>query len=153
MSGNYYSEINLHVVWHTKQSLPLLSPQIEPAVHRFLWQRLIETRGVYVYEIGGIENHVHLAISIPPTVTISDLVGQLKGASSHHINHENATKDKLLQWQTGYGVVSFGTKDLQWVTEYIRNQREHHARGQVHGRLERMTNDEEPAGHIHREDP
>ena len=151
MSGNYYSEINLHVVWHTKRSLPLLSPQIEPAVHRFLRQRLVQTPGVYVHETGGIENHVHLAVSIPPTVTISDLVGQLKGASSHHINHENATKDKLLQWQTGYGVVSFGTKDLQWVAKYVRNQREHHARGRVHGRLERMTNNEAPAEHIYRE--
>jgi hypothetical protein len=42
---------------------------------------------------------------------------------SHYVNHELANR-KLLDWQRGYGVVSFGTKDLQWVIDYIRNQKE-----------------------------
>jgi hypothetical protein len=42
------------------------------------------------------------------------------------------------QWQGGYGVVSFGTRDLPWVVAYIENQREHHARGTIHERLERV---------------
>jgi putative transposase len=96
MSRNYYSEINLHPVWHTKDSLPLLTPSVEPLVHKFLRQRLINTPGVYVHEIGGTETHVHLAVTIPPTVTISEMIGQLKGASSHHANHQNATRDKVL---------------------------------------------------------
>jgi hypothetical protein len=50
-------------------------------------------------------------------------------------------RDKILQWQSGYGVVSFGTRRLDWVVEYIRNQREHHAKGTVHERLERITQD------------
>ena len=139
MSRNYYSEINLHLVWHTKASLPLLTPERESAVHRYLRQRLINTAGVYVHEIGGTTNHVHVAVTIPPTVLISDLVGQLKGSSSHELNHSNPTRDKLLEWQAGYGVVSFGTRDVAWVVEYIRNQKEHHARGTVPDRLERIT--------------
>lgn len=80
---------------------------------------------------------MHLAITIPPTVLISELVGQLKGASSHEtIQHFGK---KVLEWQTGYGVASFGTKDLEWVIRYIRNQPEHHAAGNIHDRLERIT--------------
>ena len=48
-------------------------------------------------------------------------------------------RSKVLQWQKGYGVVSFGTGDLDWVKLYISNQKEHHARGGVHDRLERIT--------------
>ncbi len=143
MSRNYYSEINLHLTWHTKSSEPLLTPQIEPFMHRYLKQRLINAPGVYVHEIGGTENHVHLAISIAPTILISELVGQLKGASSHETNKQSGRK--LLQWQDGYGVVSFGTKDLEWVVRYVRNQKEHHARGTVQDRLERITQLEEAA--------
>jgi putative transposase len=139
MSRNFYSEINLHVVWHTKDSYPLLTPSIEADTHRYLRNRLFETPGIYFHEIGGTENHVHLAISIEPTITISELVGQLKGASSHEINHSNATRDKFLQWQTGYGVVSFGTKDLPWVVDYIRNQKQHHAKRTIYDRLKRIT--------------
>ena len=88
MSRNYYSEIHLHIVWHTKESSPLLTPQIETFVHRYLRQRLINTPGIFVHEIGGTETHVHLAITIPPTCLISELIGQLKGASSHEANKQ-----------------------------------------------------------------
>ena len=51
---------------------------------------------------------------------------------------------KALEWQTGYGVVSFGAKDLPWVVAYIQNQREHHARAGTHDRLERITRFDDP---------
>jgi REP element-mobilizing transposase RayT len=88
MSRNYYSEINLHIVWHAKDSLPLLKPEIEPLAHRELRQKIINTDGVFVHEIGGTETHVHLAVTIQPTVHISELIGQLKGASSHDVNQK-----------------------------------------------------------------
>ena len=141
MSRNDYSEIHVHLVWHTKSSLPLLTPQIEPFVHRYLKQRLVNTPGVFVHEIGGIETHVHVVITVAPTILISDLVGQLKGASSHETNRQ-FPGPKVLQWQDGYGVVGFGTKDLDWAVNYVRNQREHHAKGTVHDRLERITPDD-----------
>jgi putative transposase len=139
MSRNYYSEINLHLTWHTKDSVPLLTARVEPIAHRLLRERLIRIEGVYVHEIGGTENHIHVAVSIAPTILISDLVGQLKGATSHEVNQLLGSRGKVLQWQAGYGVVSFGTKDLPWVKGYIRDQREHHARGSVFDRLERIA--------------
>jgi REP-associated tyrosine transposase len=42
--------------------------------------------------------------------------------------------------------VSFGTKDLKWVIEYVKNQKEHHARGTTNERLERTDDDEDPKG-------
>ena len=139
MSRNYYSEINLHLVWHTKNSLPLLTPAVEPLTHRRLRKRIVDTPGVFVHQIGGTETHVHLAVTIPPTLTISDWIGQLKGGSSHDVNQQVGKRQKVLEWQTGYGVVSFGTGDLDWVKRYIKNRREHHGRGSVHERLERIT--------------
>jgi putative transposase len=147
MSRNYYSEINLHIVWHTKNSLPLLTPEVEPLAHRFLKKRIVETPGPFVHEIGGTETHVHIAVSIPPTLTISDFIGQLKGGTSHDVNQAAGRHAKVLEWQNGYGVVSFGTRDLPWVVEYVRNQREHHASGTTHERLERITQDE-PVGNV-----
>jgi putative transposase len=144
MSRNYYSEINLHVVWHCKNSSPLLTPQVEPIAHRFLKKRIIETPGAFVHEIGGIETHVHIAVTVPPTLLISEFIGRLKGGTSHDVNQQFG-RQKVLEWQNGYGVVSFGTRRLDWVVEYIRNQREHHANGTVHDRLERVTQEEPQA--------
>ena len=137
MGRNFYAEINLHITWHTKDSAPLLVPQVEAVVHHYVRGRCMNTPGVFVHEIGGIETHVHLAVSIAPTVLISEFIGQLKGSSSHEANQKLGRK--ILEWQTGYGVVSFGTRDLEWVVEYIRNQRERHANGRIVDRLERIT--------------
>ena len=137
MARNYYAEINLHITWHTKESTPLLVPKVEAVVHHYLRGRCINTPGVFIHEIGGIETHVHLCMTIPPTLLISDFVGQLKGSSSHEANQKLGAK--TLEWQAGYGVVSFGTRDLGWVKEYVANQRERHGRGKVEDRLERIT--------------
>ncbi len=139
MARNYYSEINLHLTWHTKGSLPLLTAAVEPLAHRYVRHKLVSMEGVFVHEIGGTETHIHVIVTIPPTVLISDLAGQVKGAASHEVNQQVARGSKAIEWQAGYGVVSFGTRDLDWVKGYVRNQRDHHARGTTFDRLERVT--------------
>ena len=141
MPRNVYSEINLHIVWHVKDNAPVLKDHVESQLHRFLRGRAMETAGVYWHDSGGADDHVHVVVSVPPTLLVSDWIGNLKGASSHHINHKIANR-KVLHWQTGYGVISFGAKDLPWVLDYVRRQREHHAAGKVHQRLERIESDE-----------
>jgi putative transposase len=153
MSRNYYSEINLHIVWHTKDSLPLLRADLEPLAHRFLKKRIVDTPGAFYHEIGGIETHLHIVVTVAPTVLISNFIGQLKGGSSHDVNEALGMRRKDLQWQAGYGVVSFGTRDLPWVIEYVQNQRGHHVRGSLHERLERIDHDEPAAQARQREGP
>ena len=144
MARNYYAEINLHLTWHTKESSPILVGSVEAVAHQELKKRCIETPGVFIHEIGGIETHVHLCVRIAPTVTISEFIGQLKGSSSHETNQKLGYK--ALEWQTGYGVVSFGTGDLEWVRAYVRDQRRRHDRREIEDRLERIEALEAQAG-------
>jgi putative transposase len=137
MPRNVYSEIHLHLTWHTKNSDPVLTDVVEHRTHQYLTNRAVQTPGVFVHEINGTADHVHLAVSVPPTVLVSEWIGALKGASSYHINHEICNR-KVLFWQDGYGVVSFVTKDLPWVAAYVRNQKTHHAEGKTFDRMERV---------------
>ncbi|MBN1943204.1 MAG: IS200/IS605 family transposase [Phycisphaerae bacterium] len=144
MAKRAYSEVNLHIVWRVKENFPVLKDEIESQLHRFLRGRAVHEDGVFWHDSGGTDDHVHLVVTIPPTIQISEWIGQLKGASSHFINHEIVNR-KLLEWQAGYGVVSFGSKDLGWVLDYVRSQRSHHAMGRIHDRLERIeTEDDKP---------
>lgn len=149
MPRNVYSEINLHFVWHTKDNAPVLEGSIEKHLFSFLRDRVLQTPGLYFHEIGGVADHVHLVVSVPPTLLISDWIGQMKGSSSHYINHRIANRH-LLDWQTGYGVVSFGTGDLPWVLSYVRNQRQHHARGTTQDRMERWEAEADPGSPLKR---
>ena len=143
MSSSAYSEINFHITWHTKNSLPMITPRIEDRLYHYLTHKIIETPGAYLHAIGGIETHIHIAASLEPDILVSDWVGKLKGGSSYYINHE--VQPKALEWQRGYGVVYLGTRDRQWVIEYIKNQKEHHRTGTIFDRLERVASDDAKA--------
>jgi putative transposase len=104
--------------------------------------KAINLGNVYIKELGAIPTHVHVAMSVEPTVTPSELVGALKGYSSHEVNRRLGLGRKVLEWQGGYGVVSFGTRDMPWVCDYVKRQKEHHASGRVFERLERITHPE-----------
>src|SRR5262245_15104752 len=71
VARDYYAEINLHVVWHTKLSSPALTMEVTKVVYESMRSRCLSTAGAIVHAIGGIEDHVHVALSIPPTLLIS----------------------------------------------------------------------------------
>src|SRR5260370_11721772 len=122
MSRNYYSEINLHFTWHVKESAPILVSKVEAIVHHYLRGRCINTSGVFIHEIGGIETHVHLCLSIAPTVEITELIGQLKGSSAHEVNQKLGGGGKVLEWQARCGRGSFWTKNTGSAKSKLRDR-------------------------------
>ncbi len=145
MSSHVFHGILIHLNWHTKHDQPLLRGRTEELAHRALRDKASRMKGASILELGGTDDHVHLAVQIEPSATISELVQELKGASAFEVNH--VLRHKTLEWQRGYGVVSFGRRHLPWVVECIRRQREHHAQGTIHVRLEAHEPiDEHPTG-------
>jgi putative transposase len=134
MSNRSYSEINLHMTWHTKDNLRFIDERLEPDLYGFIKNKVVEDRRTYFHAIGGIADHVHLAASFFPPFEIDAWIGQIKGASSYEFG-------KDLYWQSGYGVVSFGTRDLDWIVSYIHDQKERHRSGRISERLERFRDD------------
>ncbi|MFQ5490600.1 MAG: transposase, partial [Phycisphaerae bacterium] len=90
MSHDAYFEIYLHIVWHTKGKAALLRGPIERAVHDFLRERIISREGAFIDQIGGTDDHVHLAVHVAPTIEVANWIGELKGSCSHYINTEVA---------------------------------------------------------------
>ncbi|HUY93414.1 MAG TPA: IS200/IS605 family transposase [Pirellulales bacterium] len=108
MSNHVFHEIYLHINWHAKSNHPLLTAKLEPLVHDFVRQRCRQTKGVYLHGVNGTATHVHLAVNLEPSVCISDLIGELKGACSYEMNRQ--ARYKAIEWQRGFGVVSFGKR-------------------------------------------
>jgi len=86
-------------------------------------------------------DHVHLAVSIPPSLAVATVVARLKGSSSHLINHAESKGDQTFVWQPEYGVVSFGEKQLPDVVAYIEHQPERHASRRLWDRVERISDE------------
>lgn len=144
MSSHVFHEVFLHFNWHTKADHPTLQGHVEQLAYASLQAKAERLKGARLHALGGTDTHLHLAIQIEPFVTISDLVQELKGATSHEVKRR--MEHKALEWQRGYGVVSFGRKNLRWILDYIGRQREHHAANRVHQRLESCESPVEKPG-------
>jgi putative transposase len=84
----------------------------------------IQDQGAKLLNINGMEDHLHLLIAIPPTITISSLLEAVKPASTKWI--QKTFNQKGFSWQTGFGAFSVGKSNLQRVINYINNQEKHH---------------------------
>jgi putative transposase len=131
-----YWKLYYHFIWGTKNRLPLIDAALKPELYRVIAAK-VKDLGGYVHAIGGIEDHVHLGVSIPPKIAPAKFIGDVKGNSSHYVNHR-IKPDFEFYWQDEYGVLSFGEKNLPAIVRYIHNQEQHHADGTVITAMERM---------------
>lgn len=114
----------VHLIFSTKDRMSLLTPEIRPKLHAYLATIARHGDGE-CYRVGGVADHVHLAIRLSRTVTLADLVSELKTSSSKWLK-EQASGLSTFSWQRGYGAFSIGPKDLDAVLAYIDGQEEHH---------------------------
>ncbi len=131
-----YWQLYYHLIWATKDRHPLITANLEVELHRYLRGKGIDNGGI-IHAVGGLEEHVHVVASIPPRIAVATYVGQLKGASSHWVNHIYKLPD-YFQWQEGYGAISFGKRALPTVVEYVLTQRERHNEKHLIQAMERM---------------
>jgi putative transposase len=123
-----HAEVYLHIVWATWDRAPLLTPAVRSRVYLCIREEAARLKSEVV-AIGGVEDHVHVLLKLPATVTIATLVKQLKGSSSHLTNHEVLPRG--FKWQGGYGASSVSRRAVPMVRDYIHRQEEHHRDGTV----------------------
>jgi putative transposase len=132
-----YWQLYYHVVWTTVERLSLIDEEAERVIAGTLHAKAKEL-ACYIHALGMVEDHVHLAATIPPTIAIAAVVGAMKGSSSHAANRLTRRADRHFKWQDGYGVLSISERSLPAITAYVRNQKEHHAHGTTNPLLERI---------------
>ena len=93
-------------------------------MHAYL-ATLCRDRECEAYRVGGVADHVHLAVRLGRTVSQSDLVEDIKKTSSKWIK-EQGTAYQSFFWQRGYGAFSIGFSQLDALLPYIDNQEAHH---------------------------
>ncbi|GBF78828.1 IS200/IS605 family transposase [Aphanothece sacrum] len=124
-----FTQLYIHCVWGTWDRLPLITPDIKEIIYAAII-RQCRHLNCTVIAIGGVADHIHLLTSFAPTLTISKLIGEAKGSSSHLITHE-IKPNEFFKWQGGYGVFTVSHRNLEDVANYIKNQPQHHQQKQL----------------------
>jgi putative transposase len=128
-----YWRLFYHLVWATHKRELLITDEEEQIIRRS-FQLTCGDMGLHCHAAGVMPDHVHVALSVPPRHSVSEVMKRLKGASSHAVR----TTHPGFTWQSEYGALSFGERALPQVCAYVLNQAEHHRNGTVLARLERV---------------
>jgi REP element-mobilizing transposase RayT len=119
-----YSKLLYHVIFATKYRAPLILPEIKEELHARL-RRLIQEKGGVPLEVGGIDDHVHLLLECRPRFSMSALVQEVKGSSSHWMQELGKPVGESF-WQGGYSIFTVSASACEATRRYIQNQEIHH---------------------------
>src|SRR5439155_9385587 len=107
-----------HCVFSTKERRPMITP----ALRERLWPYLggiARQNKMKAIEIGGVEDHVHILLSLPSTISIAKALQLIKGGSSKWV-HETFPEQSLFAWQVKYGSFRVSVLQLDKIIEYVR---------------------------------
>jgi putative transposase len=122
MSHTYCCAL-FHCVFSTKDRRKSIAPEIQERLWAYMGG-VARKHGMTALAIGGVEDHVHILLSLPSTVPIALAIREIKSASSHWL-HESCLIPHF-EWQTGYGAFSIGWTQVESTKAYIARQNEHH---------------------------
>ncbi len=121
---NTYTQIHIHAVFSVQNRISLISKNWEQRLYQYI-SGIIQNHGHKLLAINGMPDHLHVLFGMRPTQSLSDLIRDVKGDSSHWIN-ENKFVNGRFSWQEGYGAFSYSKSQISAVATYIENQELHH---------------------------
>jgi len=123
MSGTF-SQIYIQTVFAVKGRENLLQKEWREDVFKYI-AGIIKGKKQKSIIVNGVGDHIHAFIGLRPSMSISDLVRDIKNNSSNYINDNKLVKGKF-SWQEGYGAFSYSHSHIENVYNYVLNQEEHH---------------------------
>ena len=117
--------LNVHVVFSTKERCAYIEPAWRERLHAFLGGA-VRQAGAVPDAVGGVADHVHLLIGLRATHCLSNVVQDIKTASSKWVHRE--IRQLVFSWQEGYGAFTVSSSHRVRVKNYIANQERHHRR-------------------------
>ena len=119
------TQIYLHLVFSTKNRVPdLCDPEIRSHLLRYL-VGTCHNQNSPSLQIGGVEDHIHILCRLGKTISVSNLVRELKRDSSKWLKEQSPSLADF-HWQSGYGAFSLSPAHVDPAKVYIENQEEHH---------------------------
>ena len=122
--ANTYTQVYVQIVFAVKHRQHLIHKSWKDELYKYICG-IINGKAQRVYAIGGVEDHIHILVSLKPDMSISELVREIKACSSKWVNEKGFALGKFQQ-QGGFGAFSYQGDALENLIRYINNQEQHH---------------------------
>ena len=123
MPPSTYTSLNIHFIFSTKHREPTIAAGWRQRLHEYLNGTAL-AMGCVPIAAGGIADHVHMLLNLRPTQAPSDLIREIKKASSLMIHREIGLR--AFAWQEGYAAIAVSPNTIGSVQRYIAKQEQHH---------------------------
>jgi putative transposase len=119
-----YTQILYQIVFSTKNRVRSLDSKGRTELFKDMWGILINHK-CHLYRINGVEDHIHIITSLHPSISLANLVKDLKLGSSSYIK-EKGLFPMFNGWQDGYSAFTYSQEAKYNLIEYVKNQEKHH---------------------------
>ena len=114
-----------HIVWRTKRSVRAITEEYERELYAYILG-YCERKECKLIRIGGMSDHIHMLVSIKPTISVSEFVQVLKTETSKWLKTQTRKFPLFYGWSNGYAAFSYCERDKEMIRHYIMNQKTHH---------------------------
>jgi len=119
-----YTQILYQIVFSTKHREHTLEDENRKELFKYIWG-ILKNKKCHLYQIGGVVDHLHIVTHLHPSIALSDLIKDIKLASTAYIKKQNLFLN-FKGWQDGYGAFTYSIKEKERLIKYVQNQEEHH---------------------------
>ena len=119
-----YTQILYQIIFSTKNRSPTLTKKDRSVLFKYI-SGLLRNKNCILYQINGVEDHIHIFTHLHPSVNLSSLVKDIKMASTHFIK-TNLLFENFDGWQDGYGAFTYNFHEKDKIMNYVLRQEEHH---------------------------
>ena len=131
-----YRQIFYQIVFGTKNREATIEEEHCEELYKYIRGR-IKNKKCKLYRINGVEDHIHIFSDLHPTIPLADYVKDIKIASSTWMK-ECGKFPKFKGWQDKYGAFTYSIKEKDIITNYVKNQKEHHKHESFYDEFKRL---------------
>ena len=122
--ANAFSQIYIQYVFAVKGRENMIKPAFQDELYKYI-AGIVNGKEQKSLAVNGMPDYMHVLVGLEPSMSIADLIRDIKNNSANFINDNHFLKHKF-SWQEGYGVFSYSQSNFGNVIDYIKNQKEHH---------------------------
>jgi putative transposase len=119
-----YTQILYQIVFSTKNRKRTLKSENRKELFKYIWG-ILKNQKCHLYQIGGVEDHLHIITQLHPSVALAELIKDIKLAATEHIKNTNLFSN-FGGWQDGYAAFTYSIDAKENLINYVKNQEEHH---------------------------
>lgn len=122
--ANTFHQVFVQIVFFVKHREYLIPQNKKEELHKYI-TGIVENKNCKMIAVNSMPDHLHFLVGLIPSLSISDLVKDIKIATNRLINNNKWVKGKF-QRQDGFGAFSYSKSQIDLVASYILNQEKHH---------------------------